>query len=43
MFRYHAEKQSLITALDFSFLGSLINWLYNFLFLWKYTSQWQQG
>ncbi len=33
-----AEKRSLITALDFGFLGSL-SWLYNFLFLSKYTSQ----
>ncbi len=34
----YADKQSLITALDFGFLGSL-SWLYNFLFLSKYTSQ----
>jgi hypothetical protein len=34
----YAEKRSLITALDFGFLGSL-SWLYNYLFLSKYTSQ----
>jgi hypothetical protein len=43
MLGYDAEKQSIITALDFGFLGSLINWLSNFLFLWKYSSQGQQG